>query len=445
MKDEHCSAIRDTEIRVVTDRYPSETRDFVICKQIPNGVQQLNPIELLGTDMAVRLLKFTARTGDEDIARQNTLSRLLTQCLEYQGNRRHLICEPWTEDDLRGDTMFENNRTEFARDCGVEQAHRFQVVMSGEQDSELPSEELYWGSFTTLPQVEDTFTDASLQSFADQLQQMMMGNGDSPVTLDVMQMRRNVKTAWDNQFKEFDLDVAIRDRRHLFKRLMSVSIRQTSNLTQRIAFAFVLKNLGSTALQRDRSTFSEREQKLFDLRYGNCEALGRINIGFLYEYGELHAELINQFANSLISDKPEVAWQQAETNLRRHVQLLGELRDLRRFVRADQRKSTRDRGTRKLPRPRIDAGSGEEADARAAAPDDKLLEIEMLNELKRVVNRLKPRDRKRAQALIDSGGDRGLAAESLGLTRRSFNDQFRQTVRPNLKKEIRKLKREEKQ
>ena len=56
--------------------------------------------------------------------------------------------------------MFENNRTEFARDCGVEQAHRFQVVMSGEQDSELPSEELYWGSFTTLPQVEDTFTDA---------------------------------------------------------------------------------------------------------------------------------------------------------------------------------------------------------------------------------------------------------------------------------------------
>ena len=68
MKDEHCSAIRDSEIRVVTDRYPSETRDFIICKQTPDGLQQLNPIELLGTDMAVRLLEYTARTGDEDIA-----------------------------------------------------------------------------------------------------------------------------------------------------------------------------------------------------------------------------------------------------------------------------------------------------------------------------------------------------------------------------------------
>lgn len=442
MKDEHCSAISDTEIRVVTDIYPSETRDFIICKRIPCGLQQLNPIELLGTDMAVRVLEHAARMGHKDIAQQNALSRLLTQCLEYRGNRRHLICESWTEEDLRGDTMFERNRTELARDCGEEQARRFKVVMSGEQQSDLPSEELYWGSFTTLPQVEETFKDACLHSFANQLQQVMMGDGESPVTLDVMEMRKKVKSAWNNQFTEFNLDVPRRDRRPLFKRLMSVAIRQASNLTERIANAFVLKNLGPTALQRDQSTFNNRERKLFDLRYGNCEALGKINIGFLYEYDELHAELINQFANSLIDDKPEDAWQQAETNLRRHVQLLGELRDLRRVVRADQRKSTRDRGARKLPRPKVDAGSGAQPDSKAKAPEASLLNIEMMNELKRVVDRLKPRDRARAQALIDAGGDRGLAAESLGLDRTTFNNQFRQTVRPNLKKEMKKLARE---
>ena len=364
MENERCTVINDTEIRVVTDVYPSETRDFIICRQIPGGLQQLNPIELLGTNMAVRVLEHTARTGHEDIAQQNALSRLLTQCLEYRGNRRHLVCEPWTEEDLRGDTMFERNRTELARDCGAEQARRFNVVMSGEQESDLPSEELYWGSFTTLPQVEETFTDADLQSFANQLEQMLMGEGDSHVTLDVTKMRRTVKAAWDNHFTEFNLDVPKRDRRPLFKRLMSVAIRQASNLTERIAFAFVLRSLGPAALHRDQSTFSEREKKLFELRYGNCEALGKINIGFLYEYDELHAELINQFANSLIDDKPDDAWLQAETNLRRHVQLLGELRDLRRFVRADQRKSTRDRGARKLPRPRVDAGSGEESDSK---------------------------------------------------------------------------------
>ena len=49
----------------------------------------------------------------------------------------------------------------------------------------------------------------------------------------------------------------------------------------------------------------------------------------------------------------------------------------------------------------------------------------------------------RAQALIDAGGDRGLAAKSLGLERGKFNAQFRQTVRPNLKKEMQRLEREE--
>lgn len=443
MKDELCVAISDSEIRVATDTYPSETRDFIICKQTPGGLQQLNPIELLGTDMAVRILKYTASTHDEDLAQQNALSRLLTQCLEYRGNRRHLICEPWTEEDLRGDTMFENNRTQFARECGVKQAQRFQVVMSGEQKCDLPSEDLYWGSFTTLPQVEDTFTDVELQRFADQMQHLVAGEGDADVTLEVTGMRRRVKAAWDNQFNDFDLDTPKRDRRSLFKRLMSVAIRQTSNLTERIAYVFVLKSLGSTALQRDQPTFSEREKKLFELRYGNCEALGKINIGFLYEYGELHAELINQFANSLIADKPDVAWQQAETDLRRHVQLLDELRELRRFVRADQRKSTRDRGARKLPRPRVDAGTGNQADSKATPPDQNLFDTEMMNELKRVVDRLKPGDRMRAQALIDAGGDRGLAAKSLGLERGKFNAQFRQTVRPNLKKEMQRLEREE--
>ena len=100
-------------------------------------------------------------------------------------------------------------------------------------------------------------------------------------------------------------------------------------------------------------------------------------------------------------------------------------------------------GARKLPHPRVDAGTGNQADSKATPPDQNLFDIEMMNELKRVVDRLKPGDRMRGQALIDAGGDRGLAAKSLGLETGKFNAQFRQTVRPNLKKEMQMLEREE--
>ena len=90
-------------------------------------------------------------------------SFLLFLIAEYRGNRRHL--ESVNRGPKKTFVATRCSRTtapKFARECGVKQAQRFQVVMSGEQKCDLPSEDLYWGSFTTLPQVEDTFTDVEL-------------------------------------------------------------------------------------------------------------------------------------------------------------------------------------------------------------------------------------------------------------------------------------------
>lgn len=423
--------ILDSDVYVLMNLYSSGTRDFILCKRlVTKEFQQLNPIELLGTNMAVRLLKQAAQLLP-DLARQNALSRLLTQCLEYRGNRRHLICEPWDEEDLRGETMFENNRTEFARHCGEAQAKRFKVVMAGEQESDMPADELYWGTFTTLPNVEDQFTDPELHRFADQLETLVVGSGEGEVTIKIPQMQKIVKKAWSDYFASFDLNTSKRERRELFKRLMSIAVRQASNLTQRIAYAFVQ--------QRTEASFSEPEKKLFELRYGNCEELGKINIGFLYEYDELHADLINELANSLISNNYEVRTIQAESNLQKHIQLLHELRELRRNVRNAQRRDTRGRYGNSIP---ID-NDNDLPDVHAPAPCDNMIASELMDHIRAVISRLKPRDQRRAQALLNAKGDRASAAESLGLDVTTFNRQYRQTTKPNMKREQRAMEQME--
>ncbi len=431
MAIENESELLDSEVKILENDYPSGTRDFILCKRLSrNEFQLLNPIELLGTNMAVRILNHASRSS-LDLARQFTLSRLLTQCLEYRGNRRHLVCEPWDEQDLRGETMFENNRTELARRCGEEQARRFEVVMTGEQESDLPADELYWGTFTTLPNVEDQFTAPELHRFANQLQTLILGNEEGEVTIEVPQMRKNVKKAWSEYFASFDLETPKRERRDLFKRLMSVSVRQASSFMRQTAYAFVYKSL--------KTTFSEQEEKLFELRYGDCEALGKINIGFLYEYDELHADLINDLANSFISKDYEGRANQAESNLKKHIQLLHEFRDYRRQVRSAQRSDSRSQYGNPIP---LDADNVQ-PDVHSPAPYDNMLAAETMDHIRAVISRLKPADQRRAQALLDANGDRAIAAESLGLDVTKFNRQYRQTTKPNIQHEQRAMEQME--
>ena len=158
--------IADDEIVVFETRFPSGVRDFVLQQRIDHQTYQvINPLELLGTRMAVRVLNLLGSQSRE-LAAQFSLSRLLVQCLEYRGNRRHLVVEPWDVEDLRGERIFEGNRTDFARDCGEHQANRFQLIMAGAEEPEMPAGDLYWGTFSTLPTVEDMFDDPDLGEMA---------------------------------------------------------------------------------------------------------------------------------------------------------------------------------------------------------------------------------------------------------------------------------------
>ncbi|MCC9598925.1 hypothetical protein LOC67_00020 [Stieleria sp. JC731] len=441
--DQDSPMIPDDEIAVFLTRFPTGVRDFVLHQKISDREYRiLNPLELLGTQMAVRVLHALARSSPEQ-GLHFSLSRLLVQCLEYRGNRRHLIVEPWDLSDLRGDNLFQENRTQFARDCSEVQAERFRLVLSDQALPKQTEDDLYWGTFSTLPHVEDTFDDPVLGKFALEIHTLIVGDEEVESNIDVSEMRSAVQRAWGNYFEDFDIAVPRRQRRDLFKRLMSVAVRQASTLTERIAFAFVLRNAGSEALTRDQEFFSERERRLFDLRYGASEPLGKINIGFLYDYDDLHAELLNELASSLVRENSDSEWLLAEDVLRRHVQLLGELRDLRREVRADERRGTRQSRATRTPLPSIELSIDPQPDERTERPDANLIGEETLEWMRCILDRLKPRDRRRAQALLDANGDRAAAANSLGLSTETFNRQMRQTVRPNLESAMRLVREDE--
>ena len=126
------AAIPDGDVCFVLSNFPSGVRDWVLHLRSDDGVEVINPIMLLGTETACQLIARTHKSSP-DVAHQFLLSRLLVQCLEYRGVSRHLVVEPWSEKDLRGESFFENNRTQLARDYSILQAERYQLVMSGRE------------------------------------------------------------------------------------------------------------------------------------------------------------------------------------------------------------------------------------------------------------------------------------------------------------------------
>jgi hypothetical protein len=431
--------IDDNEVVVCRSTFPNGVRDFVLHRRTDeHALRVLNPLELLGTNMAVRVLQGAGRLSAENAA-QFSLSRLLVQCLEYRGNTRHLIVEEWDDGDLRGERLFEGNRTEFARDCSVQQARRYQLVMSGAEAPLLPGEHLYWGAFSTLPGVQDVFEDSDLGDLAIKLLARIEGDGNGNATIDIHWLRTLIKQAWTDHFSDFELDVSKRARRDLFKKLMSVAVRQASTLMRQIAYALTLQKLAPRL--RENFQLTEREEKLFEIRYGSFRPLGNINIGFLFGDGDLHTELLNNLGNSLVSEKSETEVQKAEDDLYRHVQLLSEVRDLRCDVRAEQRRTTRLSKARALPGPRIQA-EGQE-DVSAPRPDDNMISTETQAELKRLLPRLKERDRIRVKAIIQSGGDKRAAAELLNVEPEVFMRRYRQTTQKNVKAAAKLLQKQE--
>ena len=231
------------------------------------------------------------------------------------------------------------------------------------------------------------------------------------------------------RFSNFQLETPKRKRRELFRKLMSVSVRQCSSLMRQIAYALLLKPMSHEAQQAFE--FNPKEEKLFEIRYGSHTPLGNINVGFLHEYNERHGELVNALGRALVCDTPEQEIRAAEQELFRNVQLLDEFRKFRKEIRRDQRQQTRLRTQTKSPED-TRWERKEPADTREKPPSDNLEIQELLEESKLIFDELKPRCQKRVRALMAANVDWEKAAESEGVDKKKFRQRFMETTVPNI-------------
>ncbi len=433
----HGRAEIDSDIKIFVTEFASGVRDFQLLRQVgQQELELLNPLELLDTQTAVQILEKVAEQPDSN-ANSWMLSRLLVQCLEYSHNRRHLVTNDWDVATLRGDELTRIADIPFAHDQQTEQAREFRIIRATEGEAILDTD--YWGTFTTLPQVADSFESRELDLLCDQLCGSIDPLRDRKGEIEIAELRRLINGLWKTYFQEFDLPVPKRERRSLFRKLMSVAIRQSSTLIERIAFAILLRN-GSITDRMGTPFRSKRERRLFELRYGACEPLGGINVGFLFDCGELHADLVNALASSLVSETPEAEWQQAELELQKHIHLLGHARSRATAIEGEKKRQLRERRAQKLPKPRVDVNDNEERISEASRDETY---IALLRERKdAILPLLKPRDRKRLEPLLESG-DFATAAEALGLELSRYRRQLRDTVIPNVKRVLEQLAKDQ--
>ena len=430
--------IAESDIVILQNNYPSGVRDWIFHRVDENGsLAVMNPIELLGSDRASKVLaKVSAKSQSQ--AATFSLSRLLVQCLEYRNNNRHLKSKSWDEADLKGENFWADNRTALARDCSVKQAEQFELVMTGQVATTQSAESQYWGAFSALPPVPDEFHDKLLWEFAKQILSRIEGCEIGELSLDIRTLRTQVKGWWKTNFQDFQMklggkELRERDRRKVFKRLMSVAVRQSSSMTWQIAFEILQTALAAEPM------FSTREAKLFEIRYGSYESLGKINVGFLYGDGPLHSNLLNALGKSLVSESADQEYEKAEVDLYRHVQLLEKSRNKQKRIAAAKRKETRDRKPKRGPGKRTRRQAKFQEDTAALPPDSNMMLIE---ELRFIADRLRPMHRERVQALITAKGDRVLAAKLCGVSTQKFNQQYRQSTKQRVNEALAEYKRE---
>jgi hypothetical protein len=422
------------------DVYRSQTgtRDFVIRRQVDAQVEDINPMQLLGLPEATRIIE-RFRSQHPAQALVLALVRLLVACLEYRGNRRHLVVEEWGTEDLRGEALSAGTRTDHARDRADEQAEQYRVVTTGELPPAGSLAEIFWAAHTELPWLPGTFEDANLGAFARALYFELVPEGEGVFDVDGPALQSRIGRLWRTHFADLDIPIASRERRPLFRRLMAATIRLASQVNLWVAKLVIFDFLRHGSGHYGPDEFAADEQSLLELRYGACRALGDINIGLLCGCGPLFAELVNVYAISLLGGASVEVRANVEQHLRDHFFLLGELRRRRRLARAAQRRELRDRYADPLPKGRRVAPE-HEADQTAESPPEQAIFNEEWGMLESLLPRLKKRDQRRLRALLEWQGNRRAAAESLGLDLEIFSRQLRQTTLPNLREAVAELR-----
>ena len=121
----------ERDIRASLTTFPGGTRDFTLARRVPGGAfEPLRPADLLALDRAAEMIEGVGRKRP-DLALVLALCRLLLPCLAYRGSDRHLVAEPWSEADLRGETIPAGVPTTFARELSAQQAEDWHAVAAG--------------------------------------------------------------------------------------------------------------------------------------------------------------------------------------------------------------------------------------------------------------------------------------------------------------------------
>src|SRR5262245_59694790 len=113
--------LHESTIAIVESGFPSGPRDFCLVHLTASGDQQpVWPLDLLGLERTAALI---ARVGREQPARalNLALARLLVPSLRCRGSGRHLVTDTGTAADLRGETLYEDTRTQLAQELAREQ------------------------------------------------------------------------------------------------------------------------------------------------------------------------------------------------------------------------------------------------------------------------------------------------------------------------------------
>lgn len=431
---------QESDIHVVVTGFPSGVRDFCLLYQTEDEtLVPVEPLSLLGLDRSTAIIQRQVQRGWESLAMNVALCRLLVPQLVYRGSGRHLVVENWCEEDLRGESLRGRPDNLLARDLSVEQARDWRLVSGGERPEEDSLAELAWRSFTMLPELEDRFEDAQLGEFTKALHQTLVPHGHGFLEVQPAQVSSQISQLRQSGFEELRLPYSHRRLNRLFRKFLAVTLRWSGQLTGVVVEELIRERTlaaGDPDLVRQ---LRENEERLLALRYGAPRILSDINIGYLFGCGEIFADLINDYGTAHVyGDYPEHLDEAAE-NLGDFFYLVSRFLERRRAVRAHQRRELRQRRARRLPSGAERRQAQNEPDESERTPPEEAIACEGIEMFREVLPALHGRDQRRLQAYIDAGGDRRIAANSLGISLTACSRQLRQTVFPNVRRTVREL------
>jgi hypothetical protein len=415
----------EDNLSLVVTVFPSGARDFLFVRpQEDKSYRAVHPLEILALDRTANMISRVGRK-QAPLAVALALSRLLVPCLRYRGSGRHLVVELWSLADLQGESLPSHARTTFAKELSTEQAENFRAVTSGQMPPEGSLPELFWATQTDLPALAPVFEDPALSRLVKALYLHLVPEGHGMLEVDSAAIAAEIEACRANGFTSLNLGLPSRLVQSLFRKLLAVTVRFTSQLTGAVAEELIGKRLRATG----RRKLTDGEREMLALRYGACRVLNDINVGFLFGCGPLLADLVNDYFLTLTGMRPEGDRAKAEELLRAFVYLLGGFERRRKLARAQERREDRQCNSDRMPTgPRHQAEF--QPDRTVPSPEIDAATREEIRRLKDLLPMLKDRDAARLRAFIDCDGDRKAAAARLEIDPAAYSRQLRQTVFP---------------